>query len=115
MSDELIEKVKQMIIDSLRIEGMSTDQIDALQMRTRQWHEWDHSRPGRYRSAWVGGQTDLSHYDPACPLLVEGACLAYPARPVVCRHGRDGTERAGPGWWGRAPRSPGSAPTTSAL
>lgn len=64
---------------------LSADQIDALQMRTRQWHEWDHSRPGRYRSAWVGGQTDLSHYDPACPLLVDGACLAYPARPVVCR------------------------------
>ena len=29
MSDELIHKVKQMIIDSLRIEGMSADEIDA--------------------------------------------------------------------------------------
>jgi len=28
MSDNLIEKVKQMIMDSLRIEGMSTDEID---------------------------------------------------------------------------------------
>jgi len=28
MSDDLIEKVKQMIIDSLRIEGMSPDEID---------------------------------------------------------------------------------------
>jgi len=28
MSDELIVKVKQMIIDSLRIEGMSPDEID---------------------------------------------------------------------------------------
>jgi acyl carrier protein len=28
MSDNLIEKVKQMIIDSLRIEGMSPDEID---------------------------------------------------------------------------------------
>jgi acyl carrier protein len=28
MSNELIEKVKQMIIDSLRIEGMSPDEID---------------------------------------------------------------------------------------
>lgn len=29
MSEELIPKVKQMIIDSLRIEGMSPDEIDA--------------------------------------------------------------------------------------
>lgn len=28
MSEEFIVKVKQMIIDSLRIEGMSTDEID---------------------------------------------------------------------------------------
>ncbi len=28
MSDELIPKVKQMIIDSLRIEGMSADEIE---------------------------------------------------------------------------------------
>lgn len=28
MSDELIPKVKQMIIDSLRIEGMSSDEIE---------------------------------------------------------------------------------------
>jgi len=28
MSDELIQKVKQMIIDSLRIEGMSPDEIE---------------------------------------------------------------------------------------
>ncbi len=29
MSDELIPKVKQMIIDALRIEGMSADEIDS--------------------------------------------------------------------------------------
>jgi acyl carrier protein len=29
MSEELIEKVKLMIIDSLRIEGMSPDEIDS--------------------------------------------------------------------------------------
>ena len=29
MSDELINEVKQMIIDSLRIEGMSPDEIEA--------------------------------------------------------------------------------------
>lgn len=29
MSDELVGKVKQMIIDALRIEGMSPDEIDS--------------------------------------------------------------------------------------
>ena len=29
MSDELIPKVKQMIIDALRIEGMAVDEIDS--------------------------------------------------------------------------------------
>lgn len=29
MSEELIPKVKQMIIDALRIDGMSTDEIDS--------------------------------------------------------------------------------------
>ena len=64
---------------------LSVDQINELRMRTQQWHEWDNSRPGRYQSANIGEQTDLSNYDHCCPLLVNGACSAYPVRPVVCR------------------------------
>jgi hypothetical protein len=30
-------------------------------------------------------QTDLANYDHCCPLLVNGACIAYAVRPVVCR------------------------------
>jgi Fe-S-cluster containining protein len=30
-------------------------------------------------------QTDLSNYDPCCPLLVDGVCSAYPVRPLACR------------------------------
>ncbi|MDY6987846.1 MAG: hypothetical protein SWQ30_07285 [Thermodesulfobacteriota bacterium] len=63
----------------------SVDQIKALRMRTKQWHEWDNSRPGRYPSANMDEQTDLANYDHCCPLLVNGRCSAYPARPVVCR------------------------------
>jgi Fe-S-cluster containining protein len=63
----------------------SVDQINDLRMRTQQWHEWDNSRPGRYPSANIDAQTDLSNYDHYCPLLVKGACSAYPVRPVVCR------------------------------
>jgi len=65
---------------------LSVDQINDLRMRTHQWHEWDNSRPGRrYPLAKVDEQTDLSNYVPCCPLLVNGACIAYPVRPVVCR------------------------------
>ncbi len=63
----------------------SADQINGLCMRTQQWHEWDNSRPGRYPSANIDKQTDLSNYDHCCPLLVNGECSAYPVRPVVCR------------------------------
>jgi Fe-S-cluster containining protein len=64
---------------------LSIDQIAALRLRTQQWHEWDNSRPGRYRSPNIGTEMDLSNYDHGCPLLVDGACIAYPVRPIVCR------------------------------
>jgi len=64
---------------------LSVDQINDLRIRTQQWHEWDNSRPGRYPSANIYEQTDLSNYDHCCPLLANGACIAYPVRPVVCR------------------------------
>lgn len=64
---------------------LSAEQIDALRKRTQQWHAWDDSRPGRYPSAKSDERTDLSNYDPCCPMLVDGACIAYPVRPVVCR------------------------------
>ena len=64
---------------------LSVEQINDLRMRTHRWHEWDNSRPGRYPSANIAEQTDFSNYDPCCPLLVNGACIAYPARPLVCR------------------------------
>ncbi len=63
----------------------SIDQTDDLRMRTQQWHEWDLSRPGRFPFPDLIRQTDLSDYVPCCPLLINGACSAYPVRPVVCR------------------------------
>ena len=64
---------------------LSVDQINDLRMRTQQWHEWDNSGPGRYPSANTDKKTDLSNYEHCCPLLVNGKCIAYPVRPVVCR------------------------------
>ncbi len=64
---------------------LSSDQMRDIRIRTQQWHEWDNSRPGRYPMATPDEQTDLSDYVPCCPLLVDGACIAYPVRPVVCR------------------------------
>jgi len=63
----------------------SAGQINALRLRTRQWHAWDNSLPGRYPSAGIDEKTDLSNYEPCCPLLVNGACSAYSVRPVACR------------------------------
>jgi Fe-S-cluster containining protein len=63
----------------------STDQINGLRIRTQQWHAWDNSRPGRYPLTDIDEQTTFSNYDHCCPLLVNGACSAYPVRPVVCR------------------------------
>ena len=61
------------------------DQIEELRYRTRQWHEWDDSRPGRHPSPDTKCPPDLKDYEPCCPLLVRGACSAYPARPIACR------------------------------
>lgn len=63
----------------------STGQIDSLRIRTKKWHELDDYRLGRHPSSGVREQTDFSNYDHYCPLLVDGACSAYPLRPVVCR------------------------------
>jgi len=63
----------------------SADQINDLRIRTQEWHEWDHSRPGRFLPANINTPSDFSNYDHCCPLLVNSACSAYPVRPVVCR------------------------------
>jgi len=63
---------------------LSAEQIDDLRLRTRQWHEWDNSRPGS-PAVIIDEQTDLSRYQHCCPLVVNGSCSVYPVRPVVCR------------------------------
>ncbi len=62
---------------------LSADRISDLRIRTQQWHEWDNSRPGRCPPANIDDQPDGYGY--CCPLLVNGVCCAYPARPVVRR------------------------------
>ncbi len=64
---------------------LSENQIKALQLRTKQWHEWDNSKPGRHPSANVDKNTDLSDYVNCCPMLVNWKCCVYPVRPLVCR------------------------------
>jgi Fe-S-cluster containining protein len=63
----------------------SPEQRKDLRRRTQRWHERDESLRGRRPSAGMVKQTDASHYDPCCPLLINGACSAYGVRPVVCR------------------------------
>jgi hypothetical protein len=64
---------------------LSAEQINELRIRTQRWHAWDGSRPGRDPSVGIDDKIDISNYEPCCPLLVNGACIAYPVRPVVCR------------------------------
>jgi Fe-S-cluster containining protein len=64
---------------------MTPVQIHALQARTKRWHQWNDSGPGRYPADAIGGPADFSGYRHFCPLLVDGRCSAYPARPLVCR------------------------------
>jgi Fe-S-cluster containining protein len=64
---------------------LSADQINDLRMRTQQWHEWENSRLGRYPASDSKEKPDLSRYEHCCPLMVNGACSAYPVRPIVCR------------------------------
>ena len=61
------------------------DRIEALRERTRQWHAWDNSRPGRPGANPIEPGIDLSRYEDCCPLLVENRCSAYAVRPIVCR------------------------------
>ena len=52
-------------------------------MRDEPWQDW--LRALREPRTEIDEQADSSDYDSSCPLLVDGACLAYPVRPVVCR------------------------------
>jgi Fe-S-cluster containining protein len=63
----------------------NAEQIEALRLRTRQWHAWDNSRPGRPGANPIETGIDLSRYEDCCPLLVDNRCSAYAVRPVVCR------------------------------
>ena len=61
------------------------EQIERLRMRTRRWHAWDNSRPGRDPSVRTEWLDDFTQYEHCCPLLVNRTCSVYPVRPVVCR------------------------------
>ncbi|MCF8068499.1 MAG: hypothetical protein K9L30_07940 [Desulfobacterales bacterium] len=63
----------------------SAYQINALRIRTQQWHEWEDSRPGKFQPYNIERQTDLSNYIHRCPLLVNDICSAYSVRPIACR------------------------------
>lgn len=65
--------------------NFSPKQFDSLRMRTEQWHEWDNAMRWRYSLHSTAQRSELSIYDPCCPLLVDGACSAYDVRPTACR------------------------------
>lgn len=60
------------------------DETEALELRTRQWHDWDNFRIDQQRGVSSGPQPSYPQHL-YCPLLVNGQCSAYPMRPLVCR------------------------------
>ncbi len=62
----------------------SADQIEALKIRTQQWHKWDATRSVRVNTAQERNRDTFSTHQ-YCPMLVEGKCKAYPVRPLICR------------------------------
>jgi Fe-S-cluster containining protein len=64
---------------------LSPEQITDLRRKTQRWHAWEHAIPGRMPSVTTPEAIDLTDYVHRCPLLVHGACIAYPVRPIVCR------------------------------
>ncbi len=62
------------------------ERVAALQLRTRRWHAWENAaRLGAGPSSAAAALDGGSGYDHCCPLLVDGACSAYPVRPLTCR------------------------------
>jgi Fe-S-cluster containining protein len=60
----------------------SIDQLQALKVRTQQWHEWDDTRAGRHPTNPIDVAFPVHQY---CPILVNGQCSAYSMRPLICR------------------------------
>jgi len=59
----------------------SVVRLRELKRRTDAWLAWD----SRKRSGHAPAEPDGGGEATCCPLLVDGACSAYPARPVICR------------------------------
>jgi hypothetical protein len=65
--------------------NFSQTEIRDLQQRTQRWHAQDEIRLGRSPAPALSESAELCRGVLFCPLLVEGKCSAYPARPVICR------------------------------
>ncbi len=63
----------------------SAGEINGLMLRTRQWHEWNDTRPGRDPFISVQHPASSSGHRPFCPLLIQGSCSVYSMRPITCR------------------------------
>lgn len=59
-------------------------QVEELRIRTVEWHQWDRARRGSPSPGDISDQCDGSG-NQFCPMLVDGICSAYDARPMICR------------------------------
>ncbi len=81
----LINNIEAHILSQYIKREFTISQINALKLKTQNWFDWENSSPGRYPGNTVKSEKHLPGDDHYCPLLLNGACSIYPARPIICR------------------------------
>lgn len=65
--------------------ALSTRQKDELRERMSDWFDWVKNELPKYGKTSEDEMAAFYDHGPYCPLLVDGSCLTYPARPFACR------------------------------
>ena len=65
--------------------NFSDKQKQELRNRISDWFDWVRDELPQYANTPKGEPVAFYDYGPYCPLLVDGKCSTYPARPVACR------------------------------
>ena len=64
---------------------LSAQQKDELRKMMADWFDWVKNELPKYGKTPEDEMAAFYDHGPYCPLLVDGSCLAYTARPFACR------------------------------
>ncbi len=65
--------------------NFSDKQKQELRNRISNWFDWVRDELPKYANTPKDESVAFYNYGPYCPLLVDGKCSIYPARPIACR------------------------------